>query len=139
MKIVLKGRGKSQEVMKEIMEVVGNQDVNGRANVSKDDMLDYVVNYLQGSISIEELTYTIRGWFLDDNLKVTELVALIQENEDKWREEVKDPAVWFQSYVKELDPVSKKVILIRRATYSEIPTNAYEEDGDADNTTDSVI
>lgn len=127
MKVVLKGQGRNKEVQKELMDIVNPSQFNGRINVAQDEILDLVVNYLQGSINIEELTYTINGWFIDDNLMVTELIALVQEKEKEWQELVKNPLVWFNDYVKELDPTTKKVIMIRPARHNELPDGRLDQ------------
>ncbi|MEE9214858.1 MAG: hypothetical protein V3U54_08710 [Thermodesulfobacteriota bacterium] len=135
MRIVLKGKGRYREVMEQVQKTINNnsnsKNYNSRVSMIENNILEYIVNYLQGSINIEELTYTINGWFVDDNLKVTELIALVQANEKEWRELAKEPSIWFDDYVKELDPTTKKVIMTRAAKPDELPQGRMNGGDDA--------
>lgn len=129
--IVLKGKGRFREVMEQVQKTINNPESSGgRVSQVENNIFLYIVSYLQGSISIEELTYTINGWFINDNLKVTELIALVQANEKEWKELEKEPSIWFNDYVKELDPLTKKVIMIRPAKSDELPHGRFGNDDD---------
>jgi len=135
MRIVLKGKGRFREVMEQVRKTINSSESYdskvSSVSMAENNILEYIVNYLQGSINIEELTYTINGWFVDDNLKVTELIALVQANEKEWKELAKEPSIWFDNYVKELDPTTKKVIMIRPAKPNELPQGRMDGEDDA--------
>ncbi|MEE9214859.1 MAG: hypothetical protein V3U54_08715 [Thermodesulfobacteriota bacterium] len=121
-KMILKGQGRYNEVLKEIKEIIG-LDAN---DTFAREVLSYLDSYLQGKITREEFSYSVGSWFVGDNLKVTQLMDTINDKGEEWKKLMKDPRIWYDQYWKITDPKTGESH-VKPAFEHEVPYNIIKE------------
>lgn len=131
MKTVLRGKGKINEVKEnltnqilELLKDPSDQATQWRDQETTKYIVEYIIKFLMGGLEKDELSYTLASQYLDDNLKLTELIGYLDEHADEWRDWAKNPKMWFAYYRKDYDE-SNGTYQISMADSDEMPGVSY--------------
>ncbi|MEE9214647.1 MAG: hypothetical protein V3U54_07610 [Thermodesulfobacteriota bacterium] len=123
MRITLKGKGKELEV-RTVLDGVGVSIFGTEAWLygKNKTILPYLMHYIQGYITKDELSNVLIHHYGLENLHVTSLMGTIDEHEQDWKKWAKNPHLWYAYYHKDIDDQTKEVT-IRPAQEDDMPQN----------------